>query len=75
MGFLVSFNMKDVLKLAVNSPMNNFVVLRLMSLPWIVWLSWLDIVPHTESLLVQLLVRGHAGVGGLTPSRGFTGGS
>lgn len=74
MGFLVSFNMKDVLKLAI-SPMNNFAVLRFMSLPWIVWLRWLDIVPHTERFLVQLLVRAHAGVGGLSPSREPTGAS
>ena len=38
--------------------------------PWVVWLSWLGIVPQNKGLLVQFLFRAHARFVGLVPGWG-----
>ena len=40
-------------------------------MPWLVWLSWLGIVPQSKRSLVQFLVRAHAWVVGSVPGQGM----
>ena len=44
--------------------------LRKWVLPWLVWLSWLGIVPWSKLSPVRFLVRAHAWVAGSVPSQG-----
>ena len=39
-------------------------------MPWLVWLSWLGVVPQSERLLVRFLVRSYAWVVGSVPGVG-----
>ena len=43
--------------------------------PWLVWFSWLCIVPQSEASLVQFLLRAHARVPGSVLVRAHTKGN
>ena len=50
--------MKQTLFIFLNLAYSLFIIIRIAKWPWLVWLSWLGIIPQSKRLLVQFLVRG-----------------